>query len=402
MVAPTVEENAPRCALRCEPVFNLEQQRAATHVELVPLNSSAGKSNAGQLTPIFRHLHDSGIEQMMGKEPVILHIPAAETKSILDIPWETKRLVYYLDVAGDPDQDVAAAHNKILDKGVDCALDISLREKLQPGKTAPRAITTTFAERDQGGGDRASNTTLWLQRVDTRTDFKTLASEHAAQWISGDFWKKPDMQPGRAIPASRLGAMRLLAELQDPNISIEEVEKVINCDTTLSYKLLKLLNSAFFSSPGRVDSIRNGVNFFGLQRIKNWATVIVMNSVEFKPREILPLGAYRARLAEMLAHALGHNHPQDYYLVGLFSVLDAMFDSPMRELITPLHLQSEVLDALAEGAGPMGEILSWIRAIEEGKSFASPSLSNMATIDVLQTQLDALTWTNEFCQSIRS
>lgn len=404
MTAQSDNKHVLRYALRGEPIFDTSQERAATLVTLVGLNNATSSAPGDSFADIFKRLHESGIEQLFGNEPLLLEIPIQEARGILDIPWARDRVIVYLESSQETDaHDIEALHNKIWDKEYSFVTNDALRASLPTDKPQPlMLIAATDAADSFEAPKNLPPLPIWMRHVPNRSLLESVTTSHAAEWVSGRFWKTPNIQPGRAIPASRLGSLKLLAELQNPNITIEQVERIINCDATLSYKLLKLLNSAFFSSPGRVDSIRNGVNFFGLQRIKNWATVIVMNSVDFKPRDILPLGAYRARLAELVANALRHEHPQDYYLVGLFSVLDAMFDSTIEELVAPLHLQGEVLNALASGTGPMGEVVSWIRAIEEGQTFAAPSLAKIAEIDVLQLQLDALSWTNEFCRSISS
>ncbi len=403
MAAQTTDGKLPNCAISSQPVFDLNQERVATRIALIPLKEPGGNQTSLSLADVYRHLQQCGIEHLYGGEPLVLQLPAHEAKAILDLPWSRERIIAYLDTATGADENVSELHNKVWDKEYRFVVDAPSRPHLPLDKSQPQLLVTSIQNRsDQKSDGNLAPIPVWLTDVDNRSAAEAIIQGREAEWVSGNFWKQPNIQPGRAIPASRLGALKLLAELQNPNINIEEVENIINCDATLSYKLLKLLNSAFFSSPGRVDSIRSGVNFFGLQRIKNWATVIVMNSVDFKPRDILPLGAYRARLAEALANSMGHDHPQDYYLVGLFSVLDAMFDSPMDELIAPLHLQTEVLEALSNATGPMGELLSWLRAMEKGKRYVATSLENLATVDVLQTQIDALAWTNEFCCSIRS
>ncbi|GAB4357947.1 MAG: hypothetical protein Kow006_26090 [Gammaproteobacteria bacterium] len=390
MAEPVEKENSHSCALRCEPVFDSKLQRVATCLELMPLDSHPATFSEG-----FRQLLDHDIGRLLGKDICIVRVPAHEAPAVLDLPWDTHRCLFFVDAESE---DIESVCNKVRDKGLRLAVSLEASDQAPFEGLSISVVVTAPENRQRAAVPRDAN--LWVRPVDSRAVFADIEGQGGDPWVSGRFWKMPNIQPGHTVPASRLGAMKLLADLQDPNVTIEEVEKIINCDSTLSYKLLRLLNSAFFSSPGRVDSIRNGVNFFGLQRIRNWATVIVMNSVDFLPRDILPLGAFRARLAEMIAQAMGRDHPQDYYLAGLFSVLDAMFDVPMKELVTPLHLHSEVLEALTEGSGPMGELLGAILAIEEGQ--VTPALAALGKIDLLQVQLDALAWSHEFCHSIHN
>jgi EAL and modified HD-GYP domain-containing signal transduction protein len=128
-----------------------------------------------------------------------------------------------------------------------------------------------------------------------------------------------------------------------------------------------LVNSAFFGVTKRVDSIRRAVTFLGLQRVKNWASVILVNSVDYRPRELLITAMVRARACELSAEQLKRPNTERYYIAGLFSLLDAIMDVPIGNILRHLNLDDSINEALLRGSGPIGEVLRAVIAFERAE-----------------------------------
>lgn len=186
-------------------------------------------------------------------------------------------------------------------------------------------------------------------------------------YYEGVFFERPRPIHSSDIPGNRLAVLELLGRLHDPNVEIAEAEAIITRDLTLSYKLLRLVNSAFFGVTKRVDSIRRAVIFLGLQRIKNWASVILVNSVDYRPRELLITAMVRARACELLAEQLKRPNTERYYIAGLFSLLDAIMDVPIGNILRHLNLDDSINEALLRGSGPIGKILRAVIAFERAE-----------------------------------
>jgi EAL and modified HD-GYP domain-containing signal transduction protein len=221
--------------------------------------------------------------------------------------------------------------------------------------------------------------------------FQTLGFDY----FEGDFFLHPRLIHGCDLPANRLGLLRLLTRIQSPNIDIQEIEDLFRQDLILSYKLLRVINSAYFGMPKRVDSIRRAVLLFGLERIKNWASVVLVNAVDFRPRELLTTALVRARACEALAQNLGLAPSEPYYLAGLFSMLDAIMDAPLPQILAQMNLVETLNRALLNGDGIMGEILTTVTAYERG-DFSSVPLLNFTQEDIpMRTFLEAIQWADE-------
>ncbi|HYE37008.1 EAL and HDOD domain-containing protein [Methylocaldum sp.] len=219
---------------------------------------------------------------------------------------------------------------------------------------------------DGMGGHYDQNMHLLVRDVETPDEYDRF-SKLGFDYYEGMFFERPRHLHSCEIPGNRLAVLELLARLQNPKVDVVEAEAIITRDMTLSYKLLRLINSAFFGVSKRVDSIRRAVIFFGLQRIKNWASVILVNSVDYRPRELLTTAMVRARTCELLAEQLQRPNTELYYMAGLFSLVDAVMDVPREQILQRLNLADAISEALLHGSGPVGEVLRAVIAFERAE-----------------------------------
>jgi EAL and modified HD-GYP domain-containing signal transduction protein len=110
---------------------------------------------------------------------------------------------------------------------------------------------------------------------------------------------------GKRIPINRISALRMISTLNDPQIKIREVEESVIRDVRLSYKLLRYANSALCGISRPVESIRHAIVLVGLEKIRIWASLLLLYGLEDKSREVVVTGAIRARMCEQLAKAQG-------------------------------------------------------------------------------------------------
>ncbi len=243
---------------------------------------------------------------------------------------------------------------------------------------------------------KKNGVSLLAKNVETLAQFN-LVKKLGFNFFQGPYFEKPKLVSNLQIPANRIAALNLIARLQDPDIPISEVEKLVGQDVTLSYKLLRLINSAFFGLPKRVDSIQRAVIFFGFQRIKNWASVLIINSTDYKPKELLVTSLVRARTCELLAKEIKQKNLESFYIAGLFSVLDAIMDIPMEKILERLNLVPEIDQALLEKSGIIGEILQSTLDLEQGQYHQSGNLP-IETGIAFNAYLDAIAWASALTQ----
>lgn len=208
---------------------------------------------------------------------------------------------------------------------------------------------------------RERKASVLVSGIQTHDDFER-CRELGVDYFEGYFFCTPKKTAGR-VPASRSAAIQTLAALQDPNVRLEDLEKIIRLDVSLSYRLLHFINSASVGLAHEVSSIKHAVNLAGMERIRRLASVLLFGSVD-KPRALVVTAAARARMCELLADSEDDLRQATFFTAGLLSVLDALLDKPIAEALEGLELSQEICDGLIHGRGPIGTALQAVIAYE--------------------------------------
>ena len=221
---------------------------------------------------------------------------------------------------------------------------------------------------------RPHGVTLLAEKVETRDDYAR-CTELGFELFQGYFFCKPETMSARGVAPNRAALLQLVAALQDPDIAFGELERLISHDVALSYRLLRYINSAFFGLRREVDSIGRALALLGLENVKRWSTLSAFAGIDEKPREVVVTGLVRARFCELagpeLAPAVA---PERLFTLGLFSVVDALLDAPIAEVMARIPVPPAMVAALVERAGPKGELLNAALRCERGE-FPSATLA---------------------------
>lgn len=246
-----------------------------------------------------------------------------------------------------------------------------------------------------------------LRRYDVRllAEKVETAEEHA--WLmdlgfdlfQGYYYAKPNTVSRTRIPQNHLAVVRLLAALNQKSSTIDDIEKLVSEDVSLSYRLLRYINSAFIALPQKVDSIRRAVIFFGLDMLRHWASLLVMAGVDGKPKVLMENALVRARMCERLAAQAGLPDTESFFTVGLFSILDSLLDTPMAVILEPLPLSPEIVEALTTGAGVYGEALRCVTSYETC-DWANVRFQTLDRNTIGGVYLDSIEWAFDAASSL--
>jgi len=210
-------------------------------------------------------------------------------------------------------------------------------------------------------------------------------------YFHGAFVCAPERVKGPQLPTARLALLHVLAQLQNPRITIDALADLISQDVALSYRILRAINAAAYGLARPITSIRQAVALLGLTSITVWTSLMLLAGSKRKPPDLMSIAMVRAKMCEQLAHALAHDDPASCFLVGLFSVLDAFLDRPMAEVLHTLPLADDLRQALLHHEGPCGTILHGALAYERGAWEAVTGLGLDQDV-VRDAYLHALTW----------
>jgi EAL and modified HD-GYP domain-containing signal transduction protein len=245
---------------------------------------------------------------------------------------------------------------------------------------------------------RSMGITLLAEKVETAEEFDQCA-RLGFELFQGYFFAKPELVSGRRLDEGRGRLVGLLAELHRPDITIDDVARKVEHHPSLSFQMLRLLNSASIGLHRQVESIREAVILLGTRKVTELASVLVLASHDHKPRELLTLGLSRARMCELIGERLGRHDPDSFFTVGIFSVLDALADRPIEEVVDALPLSSDVVDALVDRSGLKGRVLEAAIAYERAEWDSLPSIG-IAAAEVSGAYLEAIDWASAMSKAV--
>ena len=239
---------------------------------------------------------------------------------------------------------------------------------------------------------------LLAEKVESHEEFEFCQSL-GFDYYQGYFFCKPKIVEGRKVPSNRVSLLMLLSKLQDQTIEVSKLEEVIKSDLSLSFKILRYVNSAYCGLPKKVDSIGQAACMVGVDRLRMWATLMALASFEEKPTELLVMAVIRAKMSEFLGAALGQDRTERFFMAGLFSVLDAFFDCEISEILDSLPLSPEISMALLTRAGLLGQTLNCVTAYENG-NWEAIQCGGLEPHSIRDAYLEAIQWSSQILGSL--
>ena len=240
------------------------------------------------------------------------------------------------------------------------------------------------------------------EKVETAEEFsQALAWNYS--YFQGYFFCHPTVCTSNAIPGAKLAYMRILNEINRPETDFGELENIIKLDVSLSYKLLRFMNSAFFGFYERIRSIRQALTLLGLSEVKKWVSLTALTGLASdKPEELVVQSLVRARLCEQLAIRVGlGDRSSELFLMGMFSMIDAIAGKPMSEILGNLPITEEIKIALMGGDNHFRDVFDTLLTYERGDwdDFAGyASKLNIDEDDLPALYRDTVRWVNQILE----
>ena len=182
-------------------------------------------------------------------------------------------------------------------------------------------------------------------------------------WFSGDYARHPERDGSVNDGTSRKRLLTLLGLLARDADS-RELEILLKQDPALAYHLLKVVNSAAFAPNSPIHNFSQAINVLGRRQLQRWLQLLLYarQQDDGAANALLPFAAVRAAQMEALAKARGGDRDQQdiAFVAGVFSLLDVLLDMPMTEIVAALCLDLDVVMALLDRAGPLGEMLKLV------------------------------------------
>lgn len=208
---------------------------------------------------------------------------------------------------------------------------------------------------------------MLAEKVETQYDYEE-ALKMGYQLFQGYFFERPVMCKAKSIQTSTYSYLEILKETTNEEPDFNRLAEIIRKDFSLTYKLLRLINSPAFYTVGVVTSINHALTLLGLNEIRKWTTLIMLRDLSTgKPDELVRVSLIRAIFAEKLAGLFGlKSRETEAFLLGLFSLIDTIMEKPLFEIIEPLPLKHDLKGALLGHQNAFHDILLVLKHYEQG------------------------------------
>ena len=242
------------------------------------------------------------------------------------------------------------------------------------------------------------NLELLADKVETQDEFRQCLEMGFALYM-GFFLSKPVLIRGKKVSSNKMLLLQLMNELQNPNATAQSVEQIALKDPALTYKILKVVNSAAFSLQREINSLSHAISLLGMEQIKRWVILFLARNENGKPDELTRNMLVRGRMCELLAEMLEYQNPLDFFMVGLFSQLDVLMDMDMQTLLNDIPLQHEIKEALLNHDGVMGDVLKEVEVYERGEFQALAGLLTKPFYEVAYRH--SIKWAEQVLEAMR-
>jgi EAL and modified HD-GYP domain-containing signal transduction protein len=240
---------------------------------------------------------------------------------------------------------------------------------------------------------------LLAEKVETEAEF-VLANRMGFSYFQGYFFCKPQGITITEISSVKLNLIRLLAEVTKKEIELERLREIISSDVAITYKLLRFLNSAYYYLLQKVKSVKHGVALLGEKELRNFCMLVIISELATdKPDELVRLVLVRAKLCELLGKISDFPESEcvNLYMIGLFSLLDAMLDCPMAEILEKLPINAVVKDTLLGMENGYTDFLCLSQAFEKNQQYECAKLQDKLLLtddQVRECYLEAVKYAN--------
>jgi c-di-GMP-related signal transduction protein len=324
-----------------------------------------------------------GLDTMVRGKRAFLNVSRHVLVNDLAMALPRNRVVVELLETIEPDDEVLAACRRLKKAGYMLALDDFVERPHDAALVAMADFvkvdfrSSTPASREQLARKFARRGIRMLaEKVETR-DEMTTAMPAGYTYFQGYFFCRPTIVASKDIPGFRLNYLRLLRELNRPDVNVHKLDDIIKQEMSIAFRVLRLVNSVAFGTRKRIESIREALVFLGLDIVRKWTSVWALAGLGHdKPAELVVNSVIRGLCCETLAEHTGlANRAPELFLLGMFSMLDAIMDRPMEEVLATISIPDDVRSGLVTGEGPLRAVLDLTIAFERGDWNACVSLA---------------------------
>jgi c-di-GMP-related signal transduction protein len=238
---------------------------------------------------------------------------------------------------------------------------------------------------------------MLAEKVETREEF-VVAKKAGFLYFQGYFFRRPEVLTAHEIPANRLNYLRMLTAVSKPELDVREIENTVKGEASLCYRLLRYLNSAAFGFANEIHSVRHALAILGEREVRRWIRLVAtLGAGQGKSNDLVLSALVRARFCEVLSPKIPHGD-SDLFLMGLLSLMDAILEIPMSQVLDNVPIDQETKSVLLGGASRLRPFYQLMLAQESGEWETACQLANQLHLNesaVAESYWQAMQWARE-------
>jgi c-di-GMP-related signal transduction protein len=352
-----------------------------------------------------------GFERITAGHPMFINCPRDFLLRDYVSLFPPKSVVVEILETIKPDQEVVEACRRLKQAGYSIALD----DFIDSPDWAPLVAIADIIKVDFRLTDRkeqsaivsryaGKNIRMLAEKVETQEEFAA-GIQIGYSLFQGYFFCRPEILQHHDLPSSKLAYLELLRAATAPEFDVQKLALKIKHEASLTFRLLRYLNSAVFGLRSDIHSVAHALSLLGERELRKWIAVVSVGILaDGKPDELMTVPLVRGRFCELLAPLAGMpGHANDLFLMGLLSVMDAILDQPLDSILAELPVRSEIKDALQAQTGLYWQLLEIATAHERAdweKVGVLVSESGLNEEQVSSLYIAAVDWSTDLRRSV--
>jgi c-di-GMP-related signal transduction protein len=344
-----------------------------------------------------------GLDEVVGDRTCFINMTREFLVSELPLPFGPEQVVLEVLETVPIDDTVVEGISQLVSAGYRIALDDfewgSGHERLMPLASFVKLDllkgVTEHVDEIIAACRRFPGIQIVAEGLET-PDHLTVSNHYGFELRQGYVLSRPQVLTAAALSPTKLHRLQLVGALGRPDADFEEVLDIISSDPALTMRVLRASNSAAVSPTSRISSVRQAIVMQGLDQIRRWALLMVVDDVAEATEAQMIDALHRARLCANLAPAFDSD-PDTAFVAGLVTAVAALIGVTPAMLAQHLPLTEEIEEALARGTGPLGRLLRTVEAYQRGdlESFAG----RYSGADLTRTVMEAMRWSKNVMPS---
>jgi c-di-GMP-related signal transduction protein len=306
-----------------------------------------------------------GFEKITGGHPMFINCPRDFLLRDYVSLFPPKSVVIEILETVKPDQEIVEACRRLKQAGYSIALD----DFVDSPEWAPLVEIADIIKVDFRLTDRNEQSAIvsryagkkirmLAEKVETQEEFAA-GLQIGYSLFQGYFFCRPEIMQHRALPSSKFAYLELLRASTAPEFDIRTLASRIKHEPSLTFRLLRYLNSAAFGLRSEIHSVEHALSLLGERELRKWIAVVSVGVLaDGKPDELMTVPLIRGRFCELMATLAGMpGHASDLFLMGLLSVMDAILDQPLDSILAQIPVRAEIKEALLARTGLYWQLL---------------------------------------------